>query len=195
MNHGILAQRPELYTSWPWQLWFDTDNIPPTRAEEYNFVLEESTHFKQRSIALDAASGWVPPWHIFAENFVHHYQIPLMAMDLNPEHLWNFPDHPLIVRMLGDLCGMPFGDQSFDIVFCLSVLEHLPVTYRSRAIEELCRVSRHNIVVTFDDLNLESMAKAFTHYGFDCGKRFDQPGAPLMTEDDKPVCYLIGERT
>jgi SAM-dependent methyltransferase len=40
----------------------------------------------------------------------------------------------------GDACALPFGDQSFDLVVCLEVLEHLPEPVR--ALRELRRVAR-----------------------------------------------------
>jgi len=40
----------------------------------------------------------------------------------------------------GDACELPFGDQSFDLVVCLEVLEHLPEP--ARALRELRRVAR-----------------------------------------------------
>jgi len=40
----------------------------------------------------------------------------------------------------GDACELPFGDQSFDLVVCLEVLEHLPEPVR--ALRELRRVAR-----------------------------------------------------
>jgi SAM-dependent methyltransferase len=40
----------------------------------------------------------------------------------------------------GDACALPFGGQSFDLVVCLEVLEHLPEP--ARALRELRRVTR-----------------------------------------------------
>ncbi len=40
----------------------------------------------------------------------------------------------------GDACALPFRDQSFDLVVCLEVLEHLPEPVR--ALRELRRVTR-----------------------------------------------------
>jgi SAM-dependent methyltransferase len=47
------------------------------------------------------------------------------------------PDATLV---RGDACALPFGGQSFDLVACLEVLEHLPEP--ARALRELRRVAR-----------------------------------------------------
>jgi ubiquinone/menaquinone biosynthesis C-methylase UbiE len=182
-----------LHLDWPWPKGFD-GTPPPTRPEEYDFVLREAEHFKKRVNALDAASGWRPDWHIFAENLVRTYQIPTIAMDLNPEHLWRFDYCPNLIRMLGDICGMPFADESFDIVFCISTLEHLPTTAASRAFYELTRVCRHHLVLTFDGDQLDAATTMLENYGFTAGKRQDQEGPLLVTEKGKPVCYVIANR-
>ena len=193
MSYGILARRPDLHTDWPW--FFRFSGKPPyTRPEEYNFILEECKKMKFRTIVLDAASGWMANWHIFAHNFAHHCVVPILAMDLNPEHLWNFRPHPLITRMLGDMCGMPFADQSFDTVFCLSSLEHIPTSYQNRALAELCRVSLDRVILTFDGLNLERVAEDLKLHGFYAGERIDQEGEPLTNKSGDLVHYVIAER-
>ncbi len=40
----------------------------------------------------------------------------------------------------GDLCHLPFADQTFSLVFCISVLEHLPREKQPLALQELRRV-------------------------------------------------------
>jgi SAM-dependent methyltransferase len=47
---------------------------------------------------------------------------------------------PVATLVRGDACELPFEDQSFDLVVCLEVLEHLPEPVR--ALRELRRVAR-----------------------------------------------------
>ncbi len=47
---------------------------------------------------------------------------------------------PSATLVRGDACELPFGDQCFDLVVCLEVLEHLPEPLR--ALRELRRVAR-----------------------------------------------------
>lgn len=51
---------------------------------------------------------------------------------------------PRAIAMLPDL---PFGDQSFDAVMCLQVLEHLENDVHRRAIEDIQRVARQYILL------------------------------------------------
>ena len=46
----------------------------------------------------------------------------------------------------GDACALPFGGQSFDLVVCLEVLEHLPEP--ARALRELRRVARSGCLLS-----------------------------------------------
>jgi ubiquinone/menaquinone biosynthesis C-methylase UbiE len=45
----------------------------------------------------------------------------------------------------GDACALPFEDQSFDLVVCLEVLEHLPEP--ARVTQELERVASHGCLL------------------------------------------------
>jgi len=49
----------------------------------------------------------------------------------------------------GDLRNMPFPDNSFDYVFCISVLEHLD-SDPYEALMELVRVSKRRVIITVD---------------------------------------------
>ncbi len=48
---------------------------------------------------------------------------------------------------------LPFGDASFDVVFCTMVLHHLPVPMQTAALGEMCRVVRPGGQVVIVDLN------------------------------------------
>lgn len=49
----------------------------------------------------------------------------------------------------GDVFRMPFKDHSFDMVFSVDMLEHLPIHKRKKAIHEMIRVSKKYIIVAF----------------------------------------------
>jgi len=55
----------------------------------------------------------------------------------------------LVETVRGALPRLPFRNESFDVVCCISVLEHLR-SGLSANIGELCRLSRSKIVLTFD---------------------------------------------
>lgn len=48
----------------------------------------------------------------------------------------------------GDIASLPFESASFDLVTCLEVLEHLPLTIFERALSEIERVSRKYILIS-----------------------------------------------
>jgi len=64
------------------------------------------------------------------------------AMDLNPLD----PARMNGVRCVqGDLTRLPFTDESFDVVFCSEVLEHIPGV--EKACSEIIRVTKHEAVI------------------------------------------------
>lgn len=203
MSYGILAKKPHLYKMWPYAVDFQR-TVPPTRREEYAFARQEVERTGKR-IILDAACGWDPHWHILPELLADRThsgtgaQLPpfytIIAMDANPEVLYNFKPVDGIIRMLGDICGMPFADQQYDCTLCISTLEHLPNSYQSRALQELARVTRHTLILTADGVDPNSMADFASKFSFDPGKRIDQPGEPLRTEKGVHVSYLVAKRT
>lgn len=50
--------------------------------------------------------------------------------------------------VVGDGCRLPFRDQSFDVVFCNSLIEHLPVEQQYALADEVRRVGRSHFVQT-----------------------------------------------
>ncbi len=55
--------------------------------------------------------------------------------------------HETIRCVTGDVCGMKFDDNAFDLVFCAEVLEHIPESLLGNACRELRRVSCRYIIV------------------------------------------------
>jgi hypothetical protein len=189
MSYGLLAARPELHTNWPHKVAF-TGKPPKTRPEEYDFVLN---NLGPSQFVLDAACGWHPHWHILPELMADNAYF-VLAMDGNAEMLYNFPPQPQVVRMMGDICGMPFANQQFPTVICISVLEHLPPSYQYRAFNELIRVTQDRLIITADASNPETMAQFVEARGFDAGEEINQEGDPLQNKENTPVAYLVATR-
>ena len=69
------------------------------------------------------------------------------GVDLNPESVELAARRiPSGTFQVGDLADLPFEDDSFDLVLCLEVLEHIPDP--APALAELARVSRGDIVLS-----------------------------------------------
>ena len=50
--------------------------------------------------------------------------------------------------IVGSIDEIPLKDNSYDCVTCLEVIEHLPVNIYTKALEEICRVSRKYIIIS-----------------------------------------------
>jgi len=48
-----------------------------------------------------------------------------------------------------DALHMPFEDESFDLVFSLDMLEHIPENFRLQAVDEAIRVSKNTTIIAF----------------------------------------------
>jgi len=55
--------------------------------------------------------------------------------------------HPTIVCVRGNVTALPFKDNSFDLVVCTEVLEHISSEMLRKACNELVRVSRNHVLV------------------------------------------------
>ncbi|MFH1772356.1 MAG: methyltransferase domain-containing protein [Candidatus Omnitrophota bacterium] len=53
--------------------------------------------------------------------------------------------------VVADVCCLPFGDNSFDLVSCCQTLEHLPFEEFLKALKEIKRVARKNAVISIPD--------------------------------------------
>ena len=49
----------------------------------------------------------------------------------------------------GNACKLPFQDNSYDLVFSLDMMEHIPHEYKYKAFEEAIRVWRDTIIIAF----------------------------------------------
>jgi len=56
---------------------------------------------------------------------------------------------PMISWHQGDIFQLPFADDTFDVVMCIRLMQHIPSTTRPLILRELMRVSRKAIVVAY----------------------------------------------
>jgi SAM-dependent methyltransferase len=67
----------------------------------------------------------------------------LVGMDVSPDAL-EYVESPSVLASLPDA---PFPDQSFDLVICLEVLEHIDDPYYARSLEEIQRLAGRYILI------------------------------------------------
>lgn len=98
------------------------------------------------------------------------------------------------------IADMKFDDDSFDVVVCMEVLEHLPEDIFRKAIAELRRVCRGQLIITvpyreplplskthvrrFDD---SAFARLFPHATFNLLRR---PRMPWMAIEERPPSWV-----
>jgi len=61
-------------------------------------------------------------------------------------------DKRLNPDVAGSVLGIPFIDDSFEVVACYEVLEHLPYSEFQKALTEIHRVSRKHVVLSLPDV-------------------------------------------
>ncbi len=62
-------------------------------------------------------------------------------------------DKRLKPDVVGDILKLPFKDQSFDVIVCYEVLEHIPYENLQRALREMHRVSKKYVIISLPDSN------------------------------------------
>jgi ubiquinone/menaquinone biosynthesis C-methylase UbiE len=104
------------------------------------------------------------------------------VVSIDPEVMRDLPRDG-VRRVQCALPRLPFRDASFDVVCCISVLEHLPFLI-DECFAELCRIARRRVVLTFDialspvavvglsAVELKALSRAV-------GKRLEFPKEPL----------------
>ncbi|MDQ6422465.1 class I SAM-dependent methyltransferase [Paenibacillus sp. LHD-117] len=142
--------------------------LPPTwwsRPYEYEWAKE---FVRQDNVVLDAACGISHPFKFVLSELcreVHACDIdPRITSpdeivldienDFGAEAARQFPRSYLnIIRFCrANLASLPYGDRTFDRIFCISVLEHLDFGTMLRSFHEFRRILKDDgkLVVTFD---------------------------------------------
>jgi len=55
--------------------------------------------------------------------------------------------------IVASVTDMPLDDESFDVVLCCEVLEHIPYSDFEKALHEIYRVTRNHLILTLPDKN------------------------------------------
>ena len=157
-----------------------------SRIYEYKFVADR---VGKTDILLDAACGLGHPFKVFMVNNckkVYACDINTLTIDSieQDRHNW-FPDKiPYDVDLLNkidlkqaDIADLPYDNEMFDKICCISVLEHTGLQIRENAIKEFyrCLKSGGKLLLTVDypDVNLEEMYSIIDATGFKYEKNKD----------------------
>lgn len=162
----------------------------PTRNEEYQ-LLADTLEGVSPGSALDLATGYVPNWHV-APYILSVLGWNTLAVDVNSDHLLMPPDSR-VSREMADITSMPQIESKFDLIICISVLEHLGWIERQKVASEIIRLSRPGtiLIVTADDYPPELFTLLFASH-FKVGSREPDPSEDRRLNPS--VSYIVGER-
>ncbi|MFA5050683.1 MAG: class I SAM-dependent methyltransferase [Patescibacteria group bacterium] len=139
-----MADFKKKYDAQPWTKDFAQDFAEVERVKSISNIIP-----KDVCTILDAGCG-----NGFFINFLKQKNsyTKLTGLDYSEEAL----KHVQTDKIQGDVTALPFADNSFDLVTCLEVLEHLPQEDLKKGISELQRVSKKYILITVpNDENLQ----------------------------------------
>jgi 2-polyprenyl-3-methyl-5-hydroxy-6-metoxy-1,4-benzoquinol methylase len=111
------------------------------RIEDRNPALIKEVFEPQRALDVGCGPG-------FLMLFLAELGIDVVGVDFSPSSLELAPPEVRDKILIGDVAAPHVPEQSFDLVICREVLEHLTVLQMRRTVEQLCRASSHLVYVT-----------------------------------------------
>lgn len=99
----------------------------------YWYQIQEVFRLKPESI-LEVGVG-----NRFLSDYLKKAGINIRSIDISPERK---PD------VVGSVLNLPFGENSFDLVLCFQVLEHLPYENFPKAISEIKRITKRYAIMS-----------------------------------------------
>ncbi|MFO7963001.1 MAG: class I SAM-dependent methyltransferase [Desulfobacterales bacterium] len=112
--------------------------LHPSKQWEYPWAMEQSC-LTAGSRVLDAGCGA----SIFPI-YLAHEAFRVSAVDLNPPAGLDERHGVRVNYAVGDMTRLPWKNDVFDAVFCISVIEHLDVMNMPAALQEIRRVLKEN---------------------------------------------------
>ncbi|MCL4262549.1 MAG: methyltransferase domain-containing protein [Anaerolineae bacterium] len=104
------------------------DRIQVNRYESYRLLEQAQAQIPKGALVLDAGAGEGQYRHYFAHTNYIGFDLAV------GDNTWNYTN----LDALGDLCYLPFADESMDAAVCIQTLEH--VNEPMRVINEIGRV-------------------------------------------------------
>lgn len=115
-----------------WQKYRDK----PEEKERVNELFGLIDQRGEMALDIGAHEGFMS--RMLTERFSH-----VVALDILKPQI----EHPAISPIQGDICHLPFADNSFDFVLCAEVLEHINPNILPKACAEIRRVVKGNVVI------------------------------------------------
>lgn len=75
-----------------------------------------------------------------------YFQIPVTGVDIDFDYS---KQNKYLKPVKSSVTNLPFGDKSFDYVISVDMLEHIPEKKRGKAIEEMLRVAKKKLYLSF----------------------------------------------
>jgi hypothetical protein len=79
----------------------------------------------------------------YLSSLLTKFFLRVTALDLEKPNINN----PQIICVQGNVCNLPFNDNSFDLVLCTEVLEHIPSHLLNKACFEITRVCHKHVLI------------------------------------------------
>ena len=191
MSYGWLSHRPDA-SGCIKGVEFDKAGTK-TRAEEYGLV-HNTVALTAYTTVLDAATGYVPHWHVLPY-ILAELGMRVETIDQDPRTM-TMAGHAYVNRQIGNIASLPYPDHSFDVVTCISTLEHCPPEVREMFASEARRVLNPGgmAIITADNYPgiSPSYLKGLFDDGFDTGT--DRGDEEQRFPSGKRVAYLIARK-
>jgi len=94
---------------------------------------------------LDVGCGTCTDYLFFKDTHAKYHGIDITPKFARAAH----NAHKVPNVTVGDALHLPFSDDSFDVVYCKDLLEHLPPETWKNAVKELFRVASHMVMLVF----------------------------------------------
>lgn len=125
----------------------------PNHSERFRIIARALCGLSDFSAVLDAGCGLgdlLIALEIASSSRLVGIDASPDAIEIGAQHL---KSNSRVELIQSELIDLPFGDQEFDLVVCLDVLEHIPVFDIMDALQQIFRVSRDSVILSINSDN------------------------------------------